>query len=222
MGKEYIRSTSIIGQLPFANRIVLSDDFEDLLKWTQFEGTGDSVFELDPSLAKHGNQSLFMQTRTTSHAEDDIIGAQRIVHLLPTKVLTLLSNFYMPSTTNTKNIEFIFQWSDATLLHTASIIHNTTTHYWQYYNAGETYVNILDSNIALLEAGWHLLKIDVNLGIDRYISLQIDHMIFNLSGFSSFSAGNGSRSQLTVNILAHASVAGPGSLNIDDTSIYEV
>ncbi|KKM07504.1 hypothetical protein LCGC14_1733320, partial [marine sediment metagenome] len=59
MAEEYIRPTVILGQLPVAGNIVLADGFEHLNNWTKSGGAGDSIYELDPSLAKIGSQSLY-------------------------------------------------------------------------------------------------------------------------------------------------------------------
>ena len=222
MGIEYTRLVTILGQIPFANRIIISDNFEGLLKWQQYEGTGDSIFELDPTIAKHGNQSLYMKTRTTAHAEDDTIGAEKTLHLLPTKILILLNNFLIPSYANTKILDFAISWFDATSIHTAGIRYLTSTYQWQYYSPGETHVNIPNANVPLLENIWHFLKMDINLGENRYISLQIDHMLFDLSTFLSFSELKDTHSNLSLRIVTHASAVGPGSLYIDDTSMYEL
>ncbi len=222
MAKEYIRPVTLLGQIPFANRVVLSDDFESLLHWSHDGTGGDYVLELDPSLSKHGNQSLYMKTRTTLHAEDDTVGARRNVHLLPTKVLTLLCNFLIPDGTKTKAMEYTFDWYDGTLIHNAAIIYTLADHQWKYYGSGEAYVNIPDANVPLQDGTFHLLKLDINLGNDTYISLQIDHMIYDLSALSLFSESNEGGSRLVATAIAHASADDPGSLNIDDLAIYEV
>ncbi|GAI99933.1 unnamed protein product, partial [marine sediment metagenome] len=80
MSKEYTRSHTIYGNVALAGQIMDHDDFESLLKWVKFEGEGDSIFELDPTLAKHGNQSLYIKTRTTDAAIGDEIGAFRRTH----------------------------------------------------------------------------------------------------------------------------------------------
>ena len=222
MGKEYTRLVSILGQLPFADRVILLDDFEGLLQWSAFEPVGDYILELDPSRCKHGSQSIFMQTRTTGQAEDDKVGMTRSLHLLPTKILTLLTGFYVPSGLNTKFIEFIFNWYDGTAIHTASIGYILATHYWQYYTDGEAYANITGSNIPMNDTTWHLLKLAINLDTDKYISLQIDHRIHDLSALSSFSEPDPGGSRLITTITAHAAASGVGSLNINDLAIYEV
>ncbi len=222
MSKEYTRLVSILGQLPFADRIILLDDFEGSLKWHKYQGDGDAIFELDPTLSKHGNQSIFMQTRTTSHVEDDVVGMTKYLHLLPTKILTLLTSFYIPHGDETKFIEFVFNWYDGTLIHTASIGYILATHYWQYYTDGEAYANIPASNVPMNDITWHLLKLAINLNANKYISLQIDHRIYDLSTLSSFSDTNPSGSHLRATISAHASAAAVGSLNIDDLAIYEI
>ncbi|GAI59865.1 unnamed protein product, partial [marine sediment metagenome] len=156
MSKEYIRTINILGEIPIAGQVVMYDDFEHLLNWTQMAGEGDSIFELDPTLAKQGNQSLFMQTRTTAAAKDDLIAAERHLYILPSKVMSLLMAFRMASITTIKYINFTINFFDGTLSHTPIIRFLPNTPVWQYLeDDGSTYTEIPDMATTLRLGAWH-------------------------------------------------------------------
>lgn len=222
MGKEYQRLVSILGNLPIAGNIVFYDDFSGLLKWGKYIGTGDSILELDPSLAKQGNQSLFFKSRITAAAEDDYVGAYRDVHLLPSKVITFISSFQYPSKTAVKAIYFLIEWFDGTTLHSPSIRYTPATPSWEYQASDGGWVVIPDLAITLAIDVWHIVQFQVSFSADKYISLSVNSTKVDLSGISSQSGMNAADNTLRTTIYLATAGAAPSEMNLAEVLLHEI
>lgn len=222
MAKEYIRPTVILGQLPIAGQVVLTEDFENLLNWTKVGGEGDSIFELDPTISKQGNQSLHLKTRTTSADTGDIIGAQRLLHLLPSKVMSFLFSFLTPSLALINDITLQFQWNDYVTVHTASFRFKPNTPIWEYYGTDEEFHDIPTLAIELYQDSWHLTNLKINLAADRYISLQVDHLKSDLTGIAVHTTTPSPASYLKTLIQFSTIGTTPAELYLDDILIHEI
>ncbi len=222
MSKEYIRPTVILGQLPIAGQIVLTENFENLLNWTKIDGEGDSIFELDPTIAKQGKQSLHLKTRTTGTDTGDIIGAQRLLHLLPAKVMSFLFSFLTPDYTKINDITLQFLWNDYVTVHTASFMFRPNTPDWRYYGSDDQFHDIPNLAIELYQDAWHLINLKINLAADLYISHQVDHLTADLTGVAVHTTTPSPASYLKTLIQFSTIGAAPAELYLDDILIHEI
>ncbi len=223
MSKEYTRSVNVLGQIPIAGQVVFFDDYESILQWTKIDGAGDSIFELDPTLSKHGNQSLYMETRTTDMAEDDAISSMRSLHLLPSKVMSAFTSIYFKSFLYTKTFSFSLQFYDGTTIHYATLLFSPNTPKWEFLNSGGTYTEIPSLALKFRNETWHLLNLKVNFSTGYYLSFQADHQIIDLSGNGLYS--DGVITDTALRLLHEITAVGlisPATLNIDDTIVHEL
>ncbi|MBA7479416.1 hypothetical protein ES707_14850 [subsurface metagenome] len=222
MSKEYTRLVSIVGEIPFANQIVFHDDFEHTLQWTKGGGVGDSIFELSPNISKHGNQSLHLKTRTTGAAQSDAINAERFMHLRPSKLLNLIYNFYSPNLTKAVQINLYFTFADGTNAHESSIRFNPNAPDWQYMPQGKSFTTIAGSELALNNLAWHQAILRVNFATQKYLTLQVDHLLFDLSALSYHISTSGAGLYLGTKIEIVTVDASPAELYIDDVTLHEI
>ncbi len=222
MGKEYTRAIAVLGNLPIAGQIVMSDDFEHLLHWAQYIGEGDSVFELDPSLAKQGNQSLYMKTRTTTSTEDDIIGITRSFHLLPSHVMTFLGSFRYPSRSVIKKLTILLNYYSGSRLRIPQIHFNPNTPSWELEDEAETPIAITNFDVVLSHNAWHMFILKVNFATSKYLSLQVDHLLADLSAYSFVNVAVEEPSLLSADVFIQTAGANPASINLDEFLIHEI
>lgn len=221
MSREYTRAHSIFGFLPFTGAVIVSDDFEGRLKYNKVDGAGDSVFEIDPSDSLSGDNSLLLKTRTTAAAEDDEISASRFVHLLPDKIVAFETVFTYPVVASLKSIGFRLFFYDGTIQHTALIQYLPNTPIWQYYNSSGSYSNITNSGLTLNVDTWHRVLLKVNFATDKFLSLHVDHLSFDLSAFALRTAGSAWNLALDHLVTICTSGAAPTQASIDRSIIYE-
>ncbi len=222
MGKEYTRPVTVLGNIPVSGQVIFQDDFEGLLQWVQEAGDGDSIFELDPSLAFSGNQSLHMKTRTVDAAPRDVIRAIRLIHCLPSKFITLACRFYIPIFGVTDHSYIRLQFYDGANVRTAQIFFYPQTPEWKFLNSGETETIIPDSDIPLSAYVWHYAILRINFNTGYYTSLQVDHLHFDLSAQALFTDPNTVISHLNVATAIITDGIDPTSINIDSITISEI
>lgn len=222
MGKEYTRSMSILGSLPVAGQVIFYDNFESLLKWTKTAGEGDSIFELDPSLSQQESQSLHLKTRTTSADIGDEIVAGRNMHLLPSKVLSFACLFHFSANERIEHIQFLFKWHDGSNRHSALIRYRPDNPDWAYQNTTPEFVSIPNSDVLLEALTWHLIVLRINFDTDKYLSLQINNLLFDLSAFPLFTDALATTSYLLKRISIQTSTAFPAALHLDEIIIHEL
>jgi len=221
MSKEYTRIITTLGNVPLAGSVILSDDFESILKWIQSSGTGDSIFELDPTIALRGNQSLYMKTRTTSAAANDKIGANFLTHILPNKIVTFIGSFRYPTYNTMKTLQFEFYWSDGARLYIARCQFLPNTPKWQYINSLGNDTDIPDSDTLLYSNSWHTVILKMDFNTLKYISLQVDHLLFDLSNFSLYDSQPMTTSRFEHYIYITTIGANPTSINLDEIIMLE-
>lgn len=222
MAKEYSRSQTILGLLPISGSIILHDDFSGPLQWTKGVGLGDAIFELSPSISKHGKQSLHLKTRTTDAANGDEVRAVRYLHLLPSKVLSFLSSFRCTDFSKILHIMFSFEWYDGASTHICHLKFSPGTPKWEYYDSATAYQIIAGLGVALYDDAWHNLQLVVNFATDKYISFRLDHLLADLSAIAFYSGAPAADSMLMATIEVKTNSASPAEIFIDDIMINEI
>ncbi len=221
MSKEYTRSLTILGSIPIAGSVLFHDDFESLLNWTQAQGAGDSIFELDPSLAFNGKQSLRMKTRTTDSAEGDPISAIHYFRLGPTKTISATVIFNIASNTPIEQFVLSLIFYDGTNKHWGAVYYRPGVPDFAYRIDATTYSTITGSETLLLCPGWHSLTLNIDFNALLYHSMIIDHLPFDLSSVTIFSDTNPTDSHLFTSIGIETDSANPAEINIDDVIYTE-
>ena len=222
MSREYTRRISVVGNVPSHGPFIFFDNFEDLLKWTKYDGPGDSIYELDPTIAYSGNQSLYIKSRTTGAAEDDIIGTRIQLHMTSPKKLNQAMHFRSPAWEKIKKLQFYHTLDDALTLHTPTIQYLPNVPKWQYFDTNNVAQDIPGATYRLLGNAWHRLQLLADLNSDKYISMMIDSRYYDLSAFSLFTDTPGTGMYLDVIINTFTMGAEPSELYIDDFLIHEL
>ncbi len=222
MSREYTRRISTLGSVPTHGPFTAFDDFESILKWVQNVGTGDSIFELDPTIANSGNQSLHLKTRTTAAAEDDLIGAIMYTHMLPSKKLNQSILFRSPDFTKIKEIKFFFDFYNIPLRHFAQIIFLPNTAKFQYADHENIPQDIPDSDIKPYPDAWHRIQLLADLNINKYIALIFDAHYFDLSHLKLFTDSHLLNTYFLTYINIATIGAAPCELYLDDFLLHEL
>ncbi len=222
MSREYTRRISVLGQVPSHGPFTFYDDFEGILKWTKNIGAGDSIFELDPTIANSGNQSLHMKTRTTGAAEDDTIGAIIHTHMLPSKKLNQSVLIRSPDFTKIKSIEYYFDLFNIPLHHFAQILFFPNTAKFQYTDHNNVLQDIPDTDRKPAPNAWHRIQLLADFNSDKYISLIFDSHFHDLSQFEIHNPGYTIHTFFESFINITTIGAAPCELYIDDFLIHEL
>ncbi len=222
MGKEYTRTLSILGLLPIAGSVIFFDDFEHNMNWTKFVGVGDYILELDPNISKQGKQSLHLKTRTTGAATNDELIITRHVHLLPSKVVSLLSNFLFPDYSKILHVMFTIEWYDGINSNISRVKFSPNTPKWEYFDSGGEYQNLPDLAIGLSNDGWHNLQLLCNFSTSKFLSLQVDHLLVDLSAHALrvVEVPADLRLHLTIDLKTIGN--NPAQMRIDNIMLHEL
>jgi hypothetical protein len=223
MSKEYTRNVYLLGHIPIAGPIVYHDIFDTPLQWTEVGTGGDTIFELDPSISLIGSQSLHMKTRTASAAKDDFILAEKKLFILPSKILSMMGHFYLPSLTTFSMLLFKFEWHFALKVYEVRVAYRPAIHdAWSFYNSAQEYENITGSTAQLIAAGWHRFILKANLISGYYSSLQIDHETFDLSEQAISYPISSEKDHLLIHMMLETVDAAPAEVYLDAITIFEL
>lgn len=222
MGKEYTRQITTVGIIPVADQILILDDFSGLLKWTKGIGAGDDIFEIDPTFAYKGDQSLHMKTRTTGASSNDEISAERSIFMSKSKVLSFSIPFYLPALDTQKYVQFSFQWTDDTNAHSCLLQYYPATPDWRVNTASGVYTPIPGTDVDLYPSTWHLMILKANFAADKYISLQIDHLLFDLSTLPIYAFGSETDIRLLISLYLITSGAAPTEIYFGEVLVHEL
>ena len=222
MSREYTRRIATLGNVPTHGPFIYFDDFENLLQWTKHEGVGDSIFELDPTIAYSKNQSLLIETRTTNAAIGDRIGARRDLYMLPSKKLNASIHFFLPNTIKITSLDFYFSYDDYAGERRPEILFLPNTPIWQYVDAAGNPQNITGSAHPLALSTWHRVQLLADCNINKFIALIIDDKYFDLSAFTFFSNEVPNPLALQMIFAIKTSTASPCRAYLDDALIHEL
>lgn len=222
MSKEYTRSLTVLGLAPTAGSILLDHHFSNILHWGQTGGAGDAIYELDPTISERHSQSLFLKTRTTDAAEDDLIGTRNRIHLRNSLFLGFACIVYSPAFTAIKYIEFRFFFNNGDDRKIAAVRFYPNTPIWKYENPYDTLNDIPGSDITLLNSTFHRIALEASFTLDSYLSLQVDHRLFDLSSFPITPTANPADISLTFDLEICTVGAAPCQLHLSEVLIYEL
>lgn len=222
MSKEYTRRISTLGNVPSQGPFIFFDDFEALLKWTKYDGPGDSIYELDPTIAYSGNQSLHIKSRTTNATENDIIGTRIKLFMTPSKKLNQSMIFRSPDFTKIKTIDFYHTLDDTLTLHFPTIRFSPAGPKWQYLDSAGDPQDIPGAIYPLSVNAWHRLHLLADLNTNKFISMSIDSRHYDLSNISIEAYSPGVNMYLDITAFIVTAGAAPAEIYIDDFLVHEL
>ncbi len=222
MGREYTRRNTIFGNIPTYGEILLYDDMEDLLKWTQDNNLGDDVFALDTTIAYNLSKSLHMKTRTTSAAVGDKIGAQRRLYITPSKKVINNCLFYSPDLTLIQFINFRLQFYDGSDVNQANIHFFPNTPKWKYFDSAGALTDVPGATAHLYSGGWHRVAISVDFANKEYLLLTIDHNTYSLANKSIFTSTDATKPHILLFVEIETAGAAAAEIYLDEYLIHEI
>lgn len=222
MGKEYTRVFTIAGHPALSPGIICLDDMDQLLKWAQYSGPGDSIFELDPSVSYTGNNSLHLKSRTTTATDGDQIGADRHLHYPSSQKVTYNFLFRPNNPSFTEFISFDCSFFDGVDKHWADIRFYPNVPNWQYLNSGGTYTIIPNSAFKIHTDAWGLFSMTIDFTTKEYVNAIINSHPLLSRRTPIFSDTNGSIEHLFVRLLLEAIGANPVEIYLDSFTAIEI
>ncbi len=201
MALEYTRRSSVLDSVPSSGQILFHDDFSGPLKLVPALEAGDSIFELDPSIAFAGRQSLHMKTRTTGAASGDKLVATTLSYMLVPKLLSTFIRFRTPSFFPFQQIRIQITFQSQAFQFTAFMMF--TPGFPAITVTSENNEVILDnSNDSFAVDAWHRIQFSVDFQELALRTLLFDHVEYDLSAFqvkaSSFAGDFFVSTQLTI------------------------
>ncbi len=222
MSKEYTRIFTIAGHPALAPGIICLDDMSGLLKWDPIFESGDAIYELDPSKAYSGNQSLRLKTRVEGAAVGDKIGVQRRLHYPVSRKVTYTWVFRQTNLGSAEFITFECSFFDGTKQHYADIRYFPGVPNWSYRNSGGTYTPLPDTAITLFTGSWNLLSMTIDFSTDEYVNATLNNHILLSSRVALHVNGSTSAEYLFARIYLETAGAEATDTSLDSFTAIEV
>lgn len=190
MGKEYTRELIVIGKQDIGGPLVLAEDMESLFNWTASGvGAGYSV-AYDNTLSFRGAQSLKCQTTASTPASYHQAQGRLDLQIGQSKRLFLDARFRFHSSTHTGAGYFILNLEDPTLNVSSGIKYYPPSDAWYYLDEANSYTAIPGGGQALKELTWHRMRLLVDFHAKKYVSLQVNSKLIDLSALQCYSVAN--------------------------------
>lgn len=197
MGKEYIRSTQILGSTPIFGKIILFDDFSNNYSWTS-HGDAGYVIKRIPSIFLSPPCSLHM---ATNNVATETVYISKNIHVRPSNEIKMTVPFLMDDVSLCAEIEFRFQYYDGTNLHIASFKWIASGTKWQYMTSAGTYSDVPGGTQALLDNAWNRLEFSLNRNLGTFISFLNNNLLIDMSSYSYRQEANAGAAHLYTSIL---------------------
>lgn len=181
MGKEYLRDTTVIGEVPSLGPVVLYDNMEDLFKWVEEGIMGDSVFEKDITEAYNGNACLHEKSRTTGASVGDIIEAKRIIYQRPGRRYRFECIWKVVDFACCDMLGFNVISRDGATETQMHLWYDPSLETWRYSNPAGAIVDIPNSHQILSENRWHRVLVEWDEANAKYIKMISDSMEVDMS-----------------------------------------
>ncbi|MBA7583906.1 hypothetical protein ES708_25857 [subsurface metagenome] len=221
MSQEYTRDVTILGQLPISGKVLFRNDFLHHIGFVESGTGGDTIFELDPSQAFQGSQSLITKTRTTGEAVDDQMNIILSTHLPPSKQVTIAHRFLSPSFDAHRFLQFDLSFYDGTNVHQGFIKYIHDTPQLTYVNSGGTETVITAFDHAFNTTPWHFFALSVDFANNLYKYAIIDEFLISLANIPLYTPLNPGEVRMDTSIIYAADAAAACQLSLDEVAILE-
>lgn len=222
MREDGLERGFILGKTPGAERILLYDDFEGLLKWKSFgEPAGYSVTK-NPFQAYNGNVSMQLQTRVRGALPGDYVHAYRFIPSFGKTVhkLEVIWNPAGASRCRRVGFEFLFLMGGVT--YEFGVVYEVETLKWRYFTGWGFWVDVPGGGQSLLEGSWHRLSVLFDARALKYGNLYSDGDLIPASGLDACSIAWPASDYCYVRFFVDAGVSAPGIALFDDVLIRRV
>lgn len=222
MGKEYEREMAVLGLVAHLGPVVLYDDMEDLLKWTEAGTGGDTVFEKITTVAYNGSACLHMKTRTTTATEGDGIYGRRDSFQRPGQRCRFECLFRPDAAAQNGLVYFQMVIYDGTNVHSLKMAWKGVLKKWQYNNAVNTMTDVPGGGQGLGLDEFHRFMMEWDENSGRYIRFVCDGLEVDMSELSFYKTADASGQGMHVDVGMLAGVSPPGEVYFDDILVMEI
>jgi len=221
MGKEFTRSSTVIGNVPASGQVLMFDDFEGTFNWLT-SGAGVEVAQKSVAQCFRGNSSMYLCTQPTTPLKTDYVKALRYFPMLGSGLIAVDFYYQYPQSNPPGSFWIEFQHDNLLAKYTAAIKFDKDNDIWQYKIQGETFVNITNGDFVQSAAQWNRFRLVLDFLNFRYLSFEINSLKFDLSTILMHTAvtADAYYSNMHLQIFSPAN-ASQGSIYIDDFLISE-
>ena len=176
MGREYIRQAEILGQFPWAERLIYYDDCEGTFMWSPGGTGGDDVHDFTTTNVLEGTESCEMKTRATGAAAADYLTLTRRLSPKGGDQVEMALAFYLMDDTAMEYIDFTLKsWGsygaiDRTLRFDLNV--GADGHDLKVQTAAAEYTDT-GVDFVLTADYWHWLRWQMDLSENLYGSLWV-------------------------------------------------
>ena len=186
------------------SEVLMFDDFEALLKWTQ----GAATVAISNTVAFGGSQSLHLTALNGATAI-----AHRSFSLPKSRKIEFSCHWGIDLMANLDTVNFGLYYYTGTVLHAATIVYNPTSLTWEFLNTAGTYTdiptarNVLYHNLDAVGGAWHTAKLKADFTNFRYISLEANEFELNMSGYPVYQVASAEERHCLVVLMVNAGLA---------------
>lgn len=215
MGKEYTRSLSIIGNVPSLGSVIYFDDFETGFDWYT-EGIGTEIAEKSNEAPYQGAYSMKLGTQASTPLEADWVKASRYIPVPSSKLMVIEFLIFSNTSKPFGDLELYFQSDDLSNIKKSAFFWDFDTKLWHYRNSAGSYTSIPGSSFKPTGKSWSRVRAVIDLYSNKYVSLQINNIVLDLSAHSFSVEASADASTALVWLRVYSSADGTEAITYID------
>lgn len=215
MGRENIRTVTVIGSAAVAGQVLHYDDFEDLFKWTG-DGDGTETVAKDTAKALDGDASMKLLSDSVTPADDQYVRARVFRSLQPARRYELSFAFNMLDVSDFKSIDAGIYYHNLSQYFTNLIRLNIAANTADYRQSSAAWASIDDYALSFSDDYWNQFSMVFDVSDGSYINLTVNDQQFDLSGKSVTPQTGSYNTDAYFALIARTQGANQLQLNIDN------
>lgn len=184
------RTCFILGKTPGAERVLLWDDLEGLLKWTSSAGWGSPRVSKASLAAFGGSWGLQVLNRRTIPDGFVYPGAGRRFPMVRDGILRAESVMMTPSVGGQDGFGIALQWYDGTNRYDVRVAYESITDPFMYWGSGGYWEDTGLAKLPRAEDVWHRVWMEIDLVRKEYVNVGIDADTVQLDGVKIYSTAD--------------------------------
>lgn len=208
MGQEYSRNVNVNSTVPSFADPILFDDLENLLVWIKNNAQNASAaVTQETTVAYSGAKSLKLDTGATNPASGDYVDAGRSAVVGTTRYVEFSSFFYLNPASSALKVQFYVVINSNGLYLPYAIQFNKATGILSYGSDFATFTQVPDSSTISLGLGWSFIKLVMDKVTGKYVTVQLNDKIFDLSGVTNLNNSTSTTSYIALDIIIYNTTA---------------
>lgn len=221
MPREYIQTQRTFGSVPVRGDILLFDEFNGNLTWTQAGTAIEQLTRLDPLNKLSGDFSCHLQTRIATPAINDSSSIEKNIYLLDGKIIAIEITFMLVEG-GSPRFEISFEADDGTNIIKSNIRYSTANARWENQTGATAFTAITGASINLEVNTWHFIKYQFNIDSLRYTQFVNDNLVITPTNLTIFTETNGEVDRkVRIAIAVTAETAVRVQAKVDSVLIYQ-